>query len=254
MSQEMIYLGYILIAIGAVVAISFMYKKGMLKNVAKLNPIAKVLVIVATVGIGGALAGYWAIPSITTPGQVTPTGGAVIQCATFAITPSVTASNGVLDTGKTTITIPFYANTTSHTIDEGDNTTWVEPILRFVISPVAFAGANLLDMGVCHYEVMNPSQTVDSASSTYYILTKSSNEWQATWTGDGTNYVSGTTQMAFTANKTLTLTFNVDDTGMSYTQSTYDPQTLIIRFYNDCGWSYTVDVDFICTKTGAKAT
>ena len=253
MTQEMIYLGYILIAIGAVVAISFAYKKGILKNVAKLNPIAKVLVIVATVGIGGALAGYWAIPSLT-PGTVTPTGGAVIDCATFSITPSVSASNGVLNNAKDLITIPFLANTTSHTIDEGDNTTWVNPVVTFVISPEAYLGADADDLAIIHYEVINPSQTVDSSSGTYYMLTKSSNQWQATWTGDGTHFVSGTSNMLYTANETLTLTLDIDETGMSYTQSTYSPQSLTVRFYNDCSWSQVVDIDFIATEIGALVT
>lgn len=253
-AQEMMYLGWILVAIAAVIAITFFYKKGILKDVAKMNPAIKAILVVILVVAGGGLIGWWALPSLTPTAQVTPTGGTTIRCATFGITPTVTASNGVLDNSKTTITIPFLANTTSHTVDEGDNTTWVNPVVTFLLSPEAYTGANADDLAVCHYEIMNPSQTVDSSSGTYYILTKSSNEWQGIWTGDGTHYVSGTTNMLFTTNKTLTLTLDIDETGLSYVQSTYDAQTLTIRFYNDCGWSYTVDIDLICTLSNTVAT
>jgi len=209
------------------------------------------IVVVALIVIGVlALSGCTEFSKYFQTQETTPSGGIVLKCAEFSITPSVTASNGVLNTGKTEISIPFLANTSSHGVREGDNTTWVNPVLSFVISPTAYPGAKTSDLAILHYEVMNPSQTVDSSSGTYYILTKSSNEWQATWTGDGTHYVSGTTQMAFTANKTLTLTLTIDQTGLSYTQSTYNAQTLTIRFYNDCSWSQTVDVKFVCTHTG----
>jgi len=225
-------------------------KKKSKKILGKAGILVIALAVISTVSLSGCTE----LNKFFGKTETAPTGGAIIECATFSVVPSVSASNGVLDAAKTTITIPFYANSTSHVIDEGDNTTWVEPIIRFVISPMAYPGATLDDMAICHYEVMNPSQTVGSSSGTYYILAKSSNQWQATWTGDGTNFVSGTTQMAFTGNKTLVLTLDIDNTGLSYTQSTYSAQTLTIRFYNDCGWSYIVDIDFIATKVGSNVT
>ena len=240
--------------IGAVVAISFFYKKGMLKSVAKLNPIVKLLLIIGLLLIGASLSGYITLPNFaTTPtGQGLGPNGQVIQCATFGITPTVTTGNGVLNTAKDLITSPFLANTSSHGIRLGSNATWVNPVITFLITPEAYAGATALDLAVLHYEVVNPSQTVSSASSTYYILTKSSDQWQAVWTGDGTKYVTGTVNMLFTTNQTLVLTLTIDTTGLSYTQSTYTPQTLTVRFYNDCGWSHIIDIDFICTHTGTS--
>lgn len=218
------------------------------------------IVVVALIVIGVlALSGCTEISNYLNPGTeetipIIPTTSTVLQCAEFSITPSVTASNGVLNNAEDLVTIPFLANTTGHTVDEGDNTTWVNPVFSFVISPNAYIGAKASDLAILHYEVINPSQTVDSSSGTYYIVTKSSNEWQCTWTGDGTHYVAGTSNLLYTANKTLTLTIDVDETGLSYTQSTYNAQTLTIRFYNDCGWSQNIDVSFIATKVGAKVT
>jgi len=225
-------------------------KKKSKKVLGKAGILVIALVVISTVSLSGCTE----FDKYFGTTETIPSGGTVIKCAEFSITPSVTASNGALNNAKDLITIPFLANTTGHTVDEGDNTTWVNPVISFVISPSAFAGAKASDLAILHYEVINPSQTVDSSSGTYYIVTKSSNEWQCTWAGDGTHYVSGTSNLLYTANKTLTLTIDVDETGLSYTQSTYNAQTLTIRFSNDCGWSQTIDVKFTATKVGSNVT
>jgi len=167
-------------------------------------------------------------------------------CATFDITPSVSAGRGQLNSAEDTVTIGFYANTTAHTIAEDDNTTWVDTQITFAIKPIAPLGAKDYDLSTLYYEVTNPDATVDSASDTYYMVTKSGGNRQLIWTGDGTHYVKGSTTMKMTGNETLYLTIDTAQTDMSYVENEMDPQQLTIRFSNGCGWTEYFYIKFIC--------
>jgi hypothetical protein len=165
------------------------------------------------------------------------------DCCEFSISPAVSASNGVLSADKTKVTVPFRSNTTAHTVTEGDNSTWVDPILTFTIKPECPSSATKSTLANINYEVINEDGTVNSDTGTHYMITKTSNVWQCIWTGDGTQYVDGYSSMDPTENLTMTLTLDIDQTGLSYTQNTYDGQELNIRFYNDC-WSESFTVEF----------
>jgi len=171
---------------------------------------------------------------------------------TFHITPAISASNGVLSADETEVNIPFIANTTSHTVDEGDNTTWVDPVITFTIKPKC-PGSKTTNLANLNYEVTNPSQKVNADTGDHYLVTKSSNVWQVVWTGDGTEYVDGFTSMNPTENVTLTLTLDIDQTGLSYTQNTMDAQTVKVRLYND-NWSWGFEVNFVATLIGTAST
>lgn len=184
--------------------------------------------------------------------DTTDTSDTTTSSCTFSVTPAISSSNGVLSADETEVNIPFYANTTSHTVDEGDNTTWVNPVITFTIKPKC-PGSTTLNLANLNYEVTNPSQKVNADTGDHYLITKTSNVWQCIWTGDGTEYVDGFTSMDPTENVTLTLTLDVDETGLSYTQNTMDPQTIKVRLYND-NWSWGFEVNFVCTLTGASTT
>jgi len=234
----------LIIAAAAVIVITF--KK--IKGAPKPSPIAGIIMAVILAGaalygtsnIIGAFSGDETPP----PGQTIDTSG----CTEFTITPSVSAGLGTLNTDKDTVTIPFYVNQTAHGIYEGDNTTWVDTAVQFVIKPEAPDNFDADEGITIQYEVTNPDQTVDSSSGTYYMVSKSGGYWQCIWTGDGTEYESGSSNMLYTENETITLTIDSDQTGMSYTQSEYDPQRLIVKFYNNCGYSETFYLEFLATN------
>jgi len=226
-----------------------MEKKTKNKSILKKASILFVvtLTLVSVVALSGCTQLNNLLGNSGTSGQVVTT----TNSPTFTITPTVSAGNGVLSDDKSQITIPFYANTTSHTIKTGTNTTWVNPVISFVIKPVAFSGATTIDLGIIHYEIVNPNQMTDD---THYIITKTSGNRQAIWTGDGTQYVHGDSQISLTGNKTLVLTLTCDQTGLSYTPTVYSQQILTVRFYNDATWSYPITISFYATKIGAKTT
>jgi len=223
-------------------------------NAPKLKPAWAILGCVVLVGAGfvgsANIAGYFETASVAP----TPTGTPV-SCPEFQITPTASAGNGVINSAEDEINIPYLANTTGHTIDEGDNTTWVNSAVSFLISPTNLEqGADNTATATVYYEVMNPGQTVDSSSGTYYMVTKTSGRWNNIFTGSGTEYNSGSHTMTITSNVTIVLTVTSDTTGMSYVSNTYQPQTLTVRFYNGCGWQETFDINYICTLSSANAT
>jgi hypothetical protein len=208
-------------------------------------PIIMTLILVPVVSLSGCL--EWMNPETAEEVKA-------VKYVTFSITPSVSAGNGVLNDEKDKMTIPFYANTTSHTIKTATNTTFVNPVISFSVKPVGFIDATADDLGFLHYTVQGASSTVDSESGTHYILDEVSGDYQAIWTGDGTEYVSGDSQVGLTENLTLVLTLDVDETGLSYVQYTYSPQILTVRFTNNAGWSYELDISFYATLIGANVT
>jgi hypothetical protein len=236
------WLGVIAVFGGIVLAIAGITKAKIGK--VKVSPgggliVGAVLIIAGIWGCG--LSAYF-VTDATEPGAT------VSGCCTFSVTPAVSASNGVLSADETTVQIPFRSNTTSHVVTEGDNTTWVDPVITFTIKPKCPADFTSLNLANLNYEVTNEGQTVNSDTGTYYMVTKTSNVWQAIWTGDGTEYVDGYTSMTPNENVTLTLTLDMDQTGLSYTQNTFDAQTLHIRLYNEC-WSYNFDAEFLLIET-----
>jgi hypothetical protein len=178
---------------------------------------------------------------VTTPTTISTTTG----CATFQITPSVTASEGKLSSDETTITVAAIANTTAHTITENDNTTWVNPVITFVIKPAVIGNTETNVAYTLNYEVVTPDITTTDGTDTYPLFTKTSGKRQCIWTGDGTQYVSGHTSLTITQNATLTLTLTCSQDSYSRIEKTYDPIRVPIRFWNDCGWSQTYYAEFM---------
>ena len=228
--------GLIIIGI-AVLASGFVKVKGL----KKVHPL---------LAIGGAIlfvvAGMWAGGYIDVD-LGTETAEVANVCADFDITPSVGAGNGQLNSAEDRITVGYYANTTAHTIAENDNTSWVDTSVTFEIRPEPFTGADADDLATLYYTVTNPDQTVSTAeSSDKYMVTKSSGYRQLVWTGDGTNYIEGSTTMLMTGNETLYLAIDTAQTDMSYIQNELDSEALIVVFSNGCGWSETFTVEFTC--------
>lgn len=220
-----------------VLAAGFMKIKGLKKFHPAIAVAGAALFFIAAAYTGGYL--EYEAPDTTPPATTT-------SCPTFDITPSVSEGNGNLNSDQDRVTVGFYANTTAHTIAENDNTTWVDTQVTFEIAPVPFAGATADDIATLYYEVTNPDATVDSDTSGKYLVTKSGGNWQEVWTGDGTNYVSGTTTLLMTGNETLYLTIDTAQADLSYVQNELDPQTLIVKFSNGCGWTEYFYVDFTC--------
>jgi hypothetical protein len=184
----------------------------------------------------------------TTAQVTTPTGS---TCAEFKLTPSVSSSEAVLNSDETTFTVASRANTTAHTITESDNTTWVNPVLQFVLKPDAGSvpEADADKLATIYYEVTNPDITTTDGTDTYPLFTKSSGKRQLIWAGDSTEYVDGSSTMLLTENLTLTLTMTCSQDSYSRMENTYDPVRVYVRFYNDCGWSETYFVDFMLIET-----
>lgn len=179
---------------------------------------------------------------------VTPSGS---TCAEFKITPSVSSSEAVLNSDETTFTVAARANTTAHTITESDNTTWVNPVLQFVLKPDAGSvpAADADKLATIYFEVTNPEIATDDGTDTYKLFTKSSGKRQVIWAGDSTEYVDGSSTMLLTENLTLTLTLTCSQDSYSRMENTYDPVRVYVRLYNDCGWSETYFVDFMLIET-----
>ena len=241
----------LIIGLGIVVCV-LGFKK--FKGVKMPSPLVA-LVVGGIIILCGAI-GYETIGGAFQTASVAPAPtGTPVACPEFQITPTASTGNGVVNSAEDEINIPYLANTSAHSIDEGDNTTWVNSAVSFLISPTNIEqGADNTATATVYYEVMNPGQTVDSSSGTYYMVTKTSGRWNNIFTGSGTEYNTGSHTMTITSNVTVVLTVTTDTTGMSYVSNTYSPQTLTVRFYNGCGWQETFDFNYICTLSSATAT
>ena len=103
------------------------------------------------------------------------------------------------------------------------------------------------DLATIYYEVTNPEVTTSDGTDTYKMFTKSSGNRQLIWTGDGTEYVDGSSTMLMTENVTLLLTLTYSQDSYSRIENTYDPVMTYIKFSNGCGWSQTYEVDSMLT-------
>lgn len=222
------------------------------KKMPKVNPIVGVVGGAIIILIGGIAGGFIANPFAGDEAPVTQiTSGDTVECATFDITPSE-GSVAVLNSAKDGFTIPARANTTAHTLIQEDNSTaWTAPTCSFTIAPEPFLGADNDDLGTIYYRVYDSEVAVDTSTDSYKLFTKSGGNRQVTWTGSGTEYVDGSHTMQMTGNVSLTLTFTVTQDSMSRIESTYDPVSVYIEFYNDCGWSETYKADFLLVDTFA---
>jgi len=244
--MEMIDIGIILIGL-IVIAVGFKKIKGVK---APLSPMWSVIIGGALIlgGLYGTanLSDLWTTDDTTTPvSTIVDTG----DCCEFDITPSVSSSEATLNSDETKFTVSAYANTTAHTITENDNTTWVNPVLQFVIKPEISTSTDTTTAYPIYYEVTNPELTSSDGTDTYKMFTKSGGNRQLIWSGDGTSYVDGTSALVVTDNLTLTLTMTCSQDSFSRMENTYDPVTCYIRFYNTCGWSETYEVDFMLVHT-----
>lgn len=237
----MIYLiiGAILVLVGLIFLLDGLFKTNkIIKNRTWSIIIGGVLIAVGFFGTGfGDMFQTWTAPDVIDDDDV-------VECVTFDITPSVSASGATLGSSETQFTVPAMANTTSHVVYETDNTTWVNPAFSFLVRPIVPAGMTADDLGTIYYEVTNPELTTDDGTDTYKLFTKSSGNRQLIWTGDGTQYVEGTSTMLMTENVTLLLTMTCSSDSFSRVENTFDPITAYIKFSNGCGWSQTYMVDF----------
>lgn len=237
---------WLAIGLGAVFIVSIFHK---IKKMPKMSPVLAGLIGVGLIGFGAIGVGYMDNPFEATPeAQIADTTD-ITDCASFQITPSVSSSEATLNSDETQFTVGARANTTAHTITETDNTTWVNPVLQFVVKPQAYAGADADNLATIYYEVVNPEITTTDGTDTYKLFTKSSGKRQLIWTGDSTEYVSGSSTMLLTENLTLTLTMTCSQDSFSRIENTYDPVTISVRFYNNCGWTQTYQVDLMLIET-----
>lgn len=218
-----------------------------LKGMIKMKPAATFLLVAVLIGALFQFGGY---ADFTTGWGTGTTPATTTGCATFDIEdPTITASAGAYNDGS--IIIPFQANSTAHGVREADNTTWVDPVIEFSMEPVVPTGATNDDLFTVYAEVTNPDQNVYSGD--HDLITYSASEWQAYFSEDGvgTYYVDTSESLTGTGNITFILTLDVDQTGLSYIGSSGDSVTIHVRFYNNCGWSETFDVEFYCLHTAA---
>jgi len=214
------------------------------KKMPKVNPILGVVGGAFIILIGGIAGGYIPNPFA---GEEAPsaTVGDTVECATFDITPSE-GSVAVLNSAKDGFTVPARANQSANTLIQEDNTTaWANPTCSFSIAPEPYLGADNDDLATVYYEVYDAEISVDTSTDSYKLFSKSGGNRQVTWTGSGTEYVDGSHTMQMTGNVSLTLTFTVTQDSMSRIESTYDPVSVYIKFYNNCGWYDTYKVDFL---------
>jgi len=241
-----IVIGGLLVLVGAVFILDSIFKKNKIIK----NRTWSVIIGVALIAVGFFGTGFGAYISDWTADE-TPSEGAITTSASFDITPSVSSSEATLNSDEDTFVVAAYANTTAHTITESDNTTWVDPVLQFVCTPITPAGANADSLATIYYEVVNPEVTTTDGTDTYKLFTKSGGNRQLIWGGDGTHYVDATSTMLMTENVTLTLTMTCSQDSFSRMENTYDPVTVTIRFSNGAGWSETYAVEFMLVHTYA---
>ena len=247
MDTTTLIISWIFIICGILLAISPWIRVS--KKIPKINPFIAVIGGVIILLFGAVMGGYIENPWPTTEPTETSIVGETVSCPTFDITPSA-GTITILNSAKDGFTVPARANTSAHTLIQEDNSTaWANPTCSFYIQPEPFLGADNDDLATIYYEVYDAEVSVDTSTDSYKLFTKSGGNRQIIWTGSGTEYVSGSHSMQMTENVTLTLTFTVNQDSMSRIENTYDPVSVYVKFYNNCGWSETYKVDFLLVDT-----
>jgi len=253
--DNMTMLGVALVCIG-IVAVVYSLLKAKKPMQGLMKPIAILGIVGALVGwFGlGAQAGFEELISGTTtpPASYTPTTPATsYEYASFDITPAAGNTGLNISADLHTFSLAYKAWQGSYdTIQSTQNGTQKKAGINFTIMPVPWAGATTEDLATIYFEVTNPDQTVDVAStgSTYYMFTKSGSYRQVIWKTMGTNvvnYVEGSTSMELTGNATLWLHFTHNSDSLSRVESSYSPITIYITLHNgDNSWSEDYELDY----------
>lgn len=174
----------------------------------------------------------------------------------FAVTPVCGSSDSLtstLNSDEDGFTVPALGNWTgtTHTVVQTDNTTYVNPSFKFTIEPVPFTGADADDLATVFVDIIDADHLIQSSTSTYYLISKSGNKRQAlvSFNSGSQTYKTGSDTMLMTGQTVLyvNLTLNTDSFG--HIDSTFSPETLRIRLYNDANWYETYDLDFVLTDS-----
>lgn len=258
MATDMFTIGWILVVVGIGLAIGL----AATKKTFGVHP-AILGVVIAGLIIGPFAMGWATLPA-GEGGQtditiVEPTRDTVYPTFDIALAVANTTQPAVLNDGETGYTIPFIANSTQHDIYQSDNVTqWSDPFLQFNIQPVPFAGATQDDLATIYFEVLDPDEEVDAASSgPYYLFVKSQAKRQLEWRVAGSatfDWIDGSYTMLMTDNVSLQLYIEADEGSLSRTQTAFSPITTQIKFTNGGTWSQMVEVDWIMLSTGTSTT
>ena len=217
------------------------------------------LVVAAAVIIGVSVFVYSTfynidkVQQIVTPQVIVTPPSDTVQHPDFDIVPTAQTTGynpfNALNSEKTRFTVPAWSNQTGHTIVEIDNSTWEDPRMEFVVTPIPFGGADADDLATIYFEVSNYDARIETSSDTYRLLVKDGGNYQVNWSDAGTGtpdlYIEGTSTMLMTGTVTLYLDFDV--TGSSFSRmDDNDGIDMTITFHNaDWTWSETYTVTFV---------
>lgn len=225
-----------------------------------------VIVVVAGVLVGGypVLVDAWNGVSTPTASTYTYTQTPTYQqtstgyeYAEFQITPSAqSAGNLSLNAAKTIFSLPAEANTTGNTITTLTDATFVQPSMQFVLNPLAWEGADALDLATVYFEISPGQQYINpAAGNTYKFFTESSGNVNARFNNSGntiTQYGSGQLSCLLTGSITVYVNCTLNTDSCSRIDNTYDPITSIITFHNkDNTWSESYTLSFFLTNIHA---
>ena len=171
---------------------------------------------------------------------------------TFAIAAAAqSAGNLTLTAGKTEFRLPAKATITSHTIKTLSNATFVQPSMRFVLTPLLSDGVQTTDTATVFFEVVPGQQYIyPEAGGTYMFLTEANGVVNARFNNSGntiTQYVKGQLSCNATSSMTVYVNLTLNTDGCSRIDNVYDPISTTIRFYTNAGWSATYTLSFFLT-------
>lgn len=240
-----IVLAIVFAGLGIVLLVA-MFKK--IKGVPKTNPVFYIIGAVIMFVIAACAGGFMVLPNLF---AVEPEDDDIVL-ATFDITPSG-STTGILTADKEGFKVPAYADQTNYTIIQVDNSTaWVDPVFTFECEPEMFPGAQTLDMAQLVVEITNPDLSIDTSTDDYYLVTKSGGHRQ--WVldiGGKTKYVTGSCQMDFTENVTITVTPTINQGSFARMEDIYSPVSAYIKFANsptNPTWTETFKIEFMLTN------
>jgi len=253
---------------GIILIIAGIFMKAKVKKVTGVGMFGAIIIGAVLAGAGYYFGGDAIIENWQSGGEP-PSGGQyipytpteTIHDAEFTITPTAQGNSGfTIDSAKTIFSCPAIANTTAHTLDEADNTTWVDPDMKFVVVPIAYAGADALDLATCFFEFNDPDALVNTATSNYYVFTKSGGYRQIEWNvmpaaTYGHQYVSGSQSTLLTTPFTVFCNMSINQDSVSRIENVYDPVTMSLTFHNAANtWSKTYTMSLFLILSNAQAT
>jgi hypothetical protein len=240
--------------VGIILAIAAIFMKAKVKKATGLGMFGALIIGIVLAGGAYYFGAGEALDEWLNPAQLSlPSGDDEVeayQYASFTITPTAQGNSGfTINSDKTQFSLPIWANTSSNIIYESDNTTWVDPDMKFVVKPLAWTGATADDLAIVYFEFNDPNLAFTVGSTSYYAITKTGGNRNIAWQVDdgtqalGVEYVEGSHSMLLTSPCTVycNLTCSND---LSRIENLYDPLTTSVTFFNaDRSWTQSYYID-----------